>query len=296
MMFKGFGRILTAMVTPFDQEGKVNWTAVEELAVHLVETGSDGLVVGGTTGESPVLSKQEKLQLFSTVKKAVGKRAAVLAGVGTNSTEDSIQLARAAQELGVDGLMLVVPYYNKPSQERLYRHFQAVASRIEIPVMLYNVPSRTSCNLEAETVGRLAKMEHIVAIKEAAGSMDQVSEIKGLVPESFLIYSGDDSLTLPMLALGAHGVVSVASHLVGRKMQEMVKAFFAGQWQEALAIHQQLFPLFRGLFLTTNPVPVKTALKLLGFPVGEVKLPLVPLTAAEEDRLKDVLKKVQLLP
>ncbi|HHX51194.1 MAG TPA: 4-hydroxy-tetrahydrodipicolinate synthase [Clostridia bacterium] len=294
-MFTEFGHVLTAMVTPFDQEGNVNLTAAADLAVTLIGSGSDGLVVGGTTGESPVLSKQEKLELFSTVKKVVGEKATVIAGVGTYSTQDSIDLAREAQDLGVDGVMLVVPYYNKPSQEGLYQHFQAIASRIEVPVMLYNVPSRTSRNLEPETVSRLAEIKNIVAIKEAAGMMDQVSELKRLVPEDFIIYSGDDSLTLPMLALGAHGVVSVASHLVGKKLQDMVKAFFAGQWQQALSIHQELFPLFKSLFLTTNPVPVKTALKLLGYPVGEVKLPLVPLTVAEEGNLKDALKKAGLL-
>jgi len=294
-MLKDFGQLLTAMVTPFDAEGRVDLGAARELALMLVESGSDGLVVAGTTGESPVIPEEDKIRLFRAVKEAVGDRATVIANTGNYNTEESIKLSLKAQELGVDGVMLVVPYYNRPNQEGLYQHFKAIASSIQLPVLLYNVPSRTGRNLEPETVKRLAEIENIIAIKEAAGDMDQVSQLRNETPSDFLIYSGDDSLTLPMLALGAHGVVSVASHLVGRKIKEMIIAFKEGKVKIAQSIHAELFPLMRAMFLTTNPVPVKTALKLLGYPVGDVKLPLVPLTGAELDKLKAVLRRYKLL-
>ena len=292
---KDFGQLLTAMVTPFDARGKVDLGAARELALMLVDSGSDGLVVAGTTGESPVIPEEEKIRLFRAVKEAVGDRATVIANTGNYNTEESIKLSREAQELGVDGVMLVVPYYNRPNQEGLYQHFKAIASSIELPVLLYNVPSRTGRNLEPETVKRLAEMENIIAVKEAAGDMDQVSQLRNVTPPDFLIYSGDDSLTLPMLALGAHGVVSVASHLVGKRIKEMIIAFKEGKVKIAQSIHAELFPLMRAMFLTTNPVPVKTALKLMGYPVGDVKLPLVPLNEAELDKLKAVLRQYNLV-
>lgn len=292
---KDFGQLLTAMVTPFDARGKVDLGAARELALMLVDSGSDGLVVAGTTGESPVIPEEEKTRLFRAVKEAVGDRATVIANTGNYNTEESIKLSREAQELGVDGVMLVVPYYNRPNQEGLYQHFKAIASSIELPVLLYNVPSRTGRNLETETVKRLAEMENIIAVKEAAGDMDQVSQLRNVTPPDFLIYSGDDSLTLPMLALGAHGVVSVASHLVGKRIKEMIIAFKEGKVKIAQSIHAELFPLMRAMFLTTNPVPVKTALKLMGYPVGDVKLPLVPLNEAELDKLKAVLRQYNLV-
>jgi len=294
-MLKDFGQLLTAMVTPFDARGKVDLGAARELALMLVDSGSDGLVVAGTTGESPVIPEEEKIRLFRAVKEAVGDRATVIANTGNYNTEESIKLSREAQELGVDGVMLVVPYYNRPNQEGLYQHFKAIASSIELPVLLYNVPSRTGRNLETETVKRLAEMENIIAVKEAAGDMDQVSQLRNVTPPDFLIYSGDDSLTLPMLALGAHGVVSVASHLVGKRIKEMIIAFKEGKVKIAQSIHAELFPLMRAMFLTTNPVPVKTALKLMGYPVGDVKLPLVPLNEAELDKLKAVLRQYNLV-
>lgn len=294
-MLKDFGQLLTAMVTPFDASGKVDLGAAKELALMLVDSGSDGVVVAGTTGESPVIPEEDKIRLFRAVKEAVGDRATVIANTGNYNTEESIALSLKAQEIGVDGVMLVVPYYNRPNQEGLYRHFEAIASSIELPVLLYNVPSRTGRNLAPETVKRLAEMENIIALKEAAGDMDQVSQLKNVVPEDFLIYSGDDSLTLPMLALGAHGVVSVAGHLVGRRLKDMILAFKEGKVKTAQSIHAELFPLMRAMFLTTNPVPVKTALKLMGYPVGEVKLPLVPLTEPEVSKLKAVLGQYNLL-
>lgn len=295
-MLKDFGQLLTAMVTPFDSKGEVDLGAAKEVALMLVETGSDGLVVAGTTGEGPVIPREDKIRLFQAVKEAVGNRATVIANTGNYNTEESIELSLKAQDVGVDGVMLVVPYYNRPNQEGLYQHFKTIAESIELPVLLYNVPSRTARNLEPETVKRLSEIENIIAIKEAAGDMDQVSMIRKLTPSGFLIYSGDDSLTLPMLAIGGHGVVSVAGHLVGKKIKEMIIAFKEGKVKLAQSMHTELFPIMRSIFLTTNPVPVKTALKLMGYPVGDVKLPLVPLNQDELDKLKAILSDYNLLP
>lgn len=286
-----FGRVLTAMITPFDSNLEVNYQEVERLADHLVNYGSDGLVVAGTTGESPTLTKEEKIRLFKTVGQAVKGKAKVIAGTGTNSTSDTIELSKAAEKAGVDGLMLVVPYYNKPPQEALYQHFAAVAEATTLPIILYNVPSRTSRNLEAETVARLAEIENIVAIKEASGDMDQVTAIRRNTNPDFIIYSGDDSLTLPILSLGGSGVISVASHIVGEKIQQMVKAFLDGKVEEATRIHLQLFPIFKALFMSTNPIPVKAAVRLIGFQVGGLRPPLLQLGAAEEQKLQKVLQE-----
>jgi 4-hydroxy-tetrahydrodipicolinate synthase len=294
LMLRDFGQVLTAMVTPFDAAGKVDLGAAKALAQMLVNSGSDGIVVAGTTGESPVLSVEEKLQLFEAVKEAVGDNGYVLANTGNYNTAESVALSREAEAIGVDGVMLVVPYYNKPSQEGLYRHFRTVAQAINLPVLLYNVPSRTSRNMEPETVKRLAQIENIIAIKEASGDMDQATELCCLSSD-FKVYSGDDSLTLPMLAVGVHGVVSVASHLVGKRIKEMITAFVDGDTAKARGIHQELYPLAKAMFLTTNPVPVKTAMQLLGYPVGEVKLPLVPLNEQELAALKAVLEDYGLL-
>jgi len=289
---RDFGRILTAMITPFKEDGSLDLDGAKVLARELVESGSDGLVVAGTTGESPTLSHEEKLALFRAVKEAVGEQAAVIAGTGSNNTAASAELTAEAASCGVDGVMLVVPYYNKPSQEGLYQHFLACAKATSLPVMLYNVPGRTGANLLPETVARLSRVENIVALKEASGNFDQVSEILRQVPEHFRVYSGDDSLTLPLVALGAYGVVSVASHLVGRELKAMVEALVAGRLAEAQAIHLGLFPLFKALFMAPNPVPVKAALSLLGRPAGKPRLPLVGLAAKEEAELRRVLEEV----
>ncbi|NLL17440.1 MAG: 4-hydroxy-tetrahydrodipicolinate synthase [Clostridia bacterium] len=293
-MLRDFGQVLTAMVTPFDASGKVDLGAARELAQMLINSGSDGIVVAGTTGEGPVIQVEEKLRLFEAVKEAVGDNGYVLANTGNYNTAESMALSREAESVGVDGVMLVVPYYNKPSQEGLYQHFKTVAQAIKLPVLLYNVPSRTVRNMEPETVKRLAAIDNIVAIKEASGDMDQATELCNISPV-LKVYSGDDSLTLPMLAVGGHGVVSVAGHLVGKQIKEMITAFVSGDIAKARGIHQELYPLAKAMFLTTNPVPVKTAMKLLGYPVGEVKLPLVPLNEQELATLKAVLKDYGLL-
>jgi 4-hydroxy-tetrahydrodipicolinate synthase len=272
-----------------NKDGSVDYTAAVELAQRLGENGSDGVVLSGTTGESPTLSFEEKVKLFSAVTDALGGQMNIIAGTGSNSTEDSILLTKAAEKAGVDGIMLVAPYYNKPSQEGLYQHFKTVAEQTSLPIMVYNVPGRTSSNILPETVARLAEIENIVAIKEASGDLEQVSILKTLVPEDFLIYSGDDALTLPILAVGGAGVVSVASHLVGREIKSMISAFFAGKVGDALEIHLKLMPLFRAMFLTTNPVPVKRALEFVGVETGPLRLPLVDLTEQEAQKIKEVL-------
>jgi 4-hydroxy-tetrahydrodipicolinate synthase len=284
-----FGRVLTAMVTPFDRDLAVNYTQARKLARHLVQSGSDGLVVSGTTGESPTLTKEEKIELFRVIVEEVGGDAIVIAGTGGNNTVESLALTKAAAKVGVDGVMLVAPYYNKPSQEGLYQHFKTIAAGTDLPVMLYNIPGRTAVNMLAKTVARLTGVENIVAIKEASGSMDQVSELRRVLPEGFAIYSGDDSLTLPMMSLGAKGVVSVAAHVAGLRIKEMVNAYMAGNTTMATKIHLELFPVFKGLFVTTNPAPVKAALNMLGWQVGDPRLPLVMATAEEKESVKAVL-------
>ena len=284
-----FGRVLTAMVTPFAEDGRVNYSVAEKLAVHLVDNGSDGIVVCGTTGESPTLTWDEEFQLFKLIKQAVAGRAKVVAGTGSNSTQEAVEATHKAANLGLDGSLQVVPYYNKPPQQGLYRHFEAIAlASPELPVMLYNIPSRAGCGLSVETVARLAAIPNIVAIKEASGSLDYVSQVRAATPSSFSIYSGDDSLTLPLLSVGGCGVVSVASHLVGNRLQAMIQAFEAGQVRKAQEEHLSLFPLFKALFLQTNPIPVKAALSLRGWDVGTVRPPLVPVS----DDVKQVLHEL----
>lgn len=291
-----FGRVMTAMITPFTPEGEVDYATAERLAIHLVEKGTDTLVVCGTTGESPTLTWNEEYELFRVLQKAIAGNARIIAGTGSNSTKEAIEATQKASRLGLDGSLQVVPYYNKPPQEGLYQHFRAIAEAVpELPLVLYNIPGRTGQNLTPETVARLADVDNIVAIKEASGSLDQVSQVRRLTPPEFRIYSGDDSLTLPMLAVGASGVVSVASHLVGQQIQHMIRAFEAGQPQEAIAVHLELLPLFKVLFITTNPIPVKAALELQGWAVGKPRLPLSEATPDVIQQLKAVMSEMALL-
>lgn len=290
-----FGNVLTAMITPFTADGEVNYAVTEKLAVHLADHGTDTIVVCGTTGESPTLSWDEEFELFRVVKSAVAGKAKVMAGTGSNSTAEAIEATQKAAKMGLDGSLQVVPYYNKPPQSGLYQHFKAIAESSDLPLMLYNVPGRTSQNLQAETVARLAKIPNIVAIKEASGNLDQVSQIRRMTPPEFAIYSGDDSLTLPMLAIGAKGVVSVASHLVGDRLQQMIRAFESGQVQRATQIHLELLSLFKVLFVTTNPIPVKTAMSLQGWQVGDLRLPLCAPDDAVRDQVMQVMSELNLL-
>ena len=285
-----FGRVLTAMVTPFKEDGCVNYPVAEKLAAYLTDHGSDGIVVCGTTGESPTLSWEEEFQLYQCVRSATSGRVKIIAGTGSNSTQEAIEATRKAAALDLDGSLQVVPYYNKPPQEGLYSHFQAIAQACpDLALMLYNIPGRTGCSLSVETVSRLAEVSNIVAIKEASGSLDYASQVRAATPASFSMYSGDDSLTLPMLAVGGCGVVSVSSHLVGDRLQAMIKAFEVGQVQKAREEHLSLLPLFKALFLQTNPIPVKAALCLQGWNVGRVRPPLVPASNNVKQELQKVL-------
>ncbi|MGB3691892.1 MAG: 4-hydroxy-tetrahydrodipicolinate synthase [Spirulinaceae cyanobacterium] len=290
------GRVITAMATPFKEDGSINYPVAEKLADYLVANGSDGIVVCGTTGESPTLTKEEKYELFQVIKNAVANRGRVIAGTGSYSTQEAITITQKAAKLGMDGSLQVVPYYNKPPQVGLYEHFVAIAQACsDLPIMLYNVPGRTGKNLQTETVTKLAEVDNIVAIKEASGSLDQISDIRRSTPSSFAIYSGEDSLTLPALAVGAMGVVSVASHLVALQIQEMIQAFEVGKTNVARDIHLKLSPLFKALFLTTNPIPVKGALNLQGWNVGSCRLPLCEISPELKVELEIVLKELSLM-
>jgi 4-hydroxy-tetrahydrodipicolinate synthase len=290
-----FGEILTAMVTPFDQASQIDWSAVGGLIEHLLDNGTDTLVVAGSTGESATLSVEEKVELFRHVVQRVNGRAKVIAGTGSNNTAATIALTKAAEDVGVDGAMLVAPYYNKPPQDALYAHFAAVARATSLPLLIYNVPSRTGCNILPATIARLAEISNIFGVKEASGNLDQVSEIARLVPDDFVIYSGDDSLTLPILVVGGKGVVSVASHVIGKQLKQMVKAYLRGDVWQATAIHQQVFPVCKALFVTTNPIPLKAALNMLGVPVGGLRLPLLPLGESDAAVVRAALEGIGLL-
>lgn len=292
---KEFPRVFTAMITPFNEDGSVDFAGAQKLALHLVNNGSKGLVISGTTGESPTLSKQEKLDLFKAIVEAVGDTGVVFAGTGSNSTLDSARLTEDASKLGIDGIMAVTPYYNKPNQEGLYQHFMAIANATALPVLLYNVPGRTGVNMLPETVARLAQKENIVALKEACGNTDQVSALKTLVSDKFMIYSGDDSMTLPMLSVGGYGVISVASHVAANKIEQMITAFIAGNIQDACKHHVELYPLFKAMFVTTNPIPVKRAVSLAGLPSGKPRLPIVEANAAETAVVKKAMEALGLI-
>lgn len=289
-----FGRLLTAMVTPFDSNLQVDRKKTEELVERLISTGTTALVVAGTTGESPTLTSEEKLALYRHVVEIVNGRIPVIAGTGSNNTAASIEMTKKAQETGVDGIMLVVPYYNKPSQEGIYQHFKAVASSTNLPVMLYNIPGRSVVNMKVETVVRLAQdVPNIVAIKEANGDLTQMSEIIDQTPSDFVLYTGDDKMTLPCMSVGGTGIVSVASHVIGREMTEMIDLFLSGELDQATALHRKLLPIFEGLFITSNPSPTKAALAMKGLNVGNVRLPLVPCTEQENEFIQGLLNNLQ---
>lgn len=284
-----FGRVSTAMVTPFDNKGHIDFEKTTQLINHLIENGTDSLVVAGTTGESPTLSKEEKIALFQHVVKVVDKRVPVIAGTGSNNTYASIELTKKAERIGVDAIMLVAPYYNKPNQEGLYQHFKAVAESTTLPVMVYNIPGRAVVNISPETIIRLSQIPNIVAVKEASGDLNAMSHIIANTPDEFLLYSGDDGITVPVLSIGGVGIVSVASHIIGNEMQEMIQSFLKGDYQTSAKLHQKLLPVMQGLFAAPSPAPVKTALQLKGLNVGSVRLPLVPLTEQERKTLTELI-------
>ena len=283
------------MVTPFTDNGEVDYAEVKRLALHLIENGNDSILVCGTTAETPTLTHDEKINIVKTVKEAVGDKVPVLVGTGTNNTVTTIEATKEMEAAGADGVLVVAPYYNKPSQEGLYQHFKAVAESTELPVILYNIPGRCGINMSPELIARLSKVPNIVAVKEAGGSIEQVSQIKQLVDDDFIIYSGDDSLTLPMMAVGGYGVISVAGHVIGKEIHAMVDAYVEGRVAEAADWHKKLYPMFKNLFITSNPVPVKYALSQIGFGNAKVRLPLVEANDAEKAIVQGTMQNLGLV-
>ena len=291
-----FGRMIPAMVTPFDENRELDVDKVQALAARLVDGGSDSLIINGTTGESPTVFYPQKIELFRAVVEAVGDRVPVIANVGDNCTADTVDFAREVAELGVDGFMCVMPYYNKPPQEGIYQHFRTIANAVELPIILYNIPGRCVVNMEAETTLRLAReCANVVAVKEASGKLDQVKAIVEGAPEGFAVYSGDDAATFDIMRLGGAGVISTIGNVAPARMKEIVDLCAAGDWEAAAAANEALMPLMKGLFETSNPILVKEALKLLGFPVGGVRLPLVDATPAQSERLAAIMREVGVL-
>ncbi len=287
-----FGKILTAMVTPFDNKGNVDFVKTTKLVNYLLENGSDGLVVSGTTGESPTLTTEEKVALFQHVVKVVDKRVPVIAGTGSNNTYASIELTKKAEKAIQTAENLAVKLGHNYVGTGLYEHFKAIASETALPIMLYNVPGRTVASIAPETTVKLSEIPNIVAIKEASGDLSAVTEIIANTSDDFSVYTGDDSLTLPSLAIGCDGVVSVASHIIGNEMQEMIEAFYNGDYRKAAKIHQSLVPVMNGMFLAPSPAPVKTALQYKGIDVGSVRLPLVPLSPQEREKLNMLINQI----
>jgi 4-hydroxy-tetrahydrodipicolinate synthase len=282
------------MVTPFDARGKVDYQQARKLALSLLDSGSDGVLVSGTTGESPTLSREEKLRLFAEIKSAVAGRGSVVAGTGNYDTRESQELTSEAERIGVDACLLVVPYYNRPTQQGLWEHFKAIARSTALPCIIYNVPSRTVTNLAPDTLIKLSQIDNIVGVKEASGNFGQIAEIIQGAREDFLVYSGNDSDTLPILALGGYGVVSVASHLVGIQIKDMIEKSLHGKFQEAAKIHRYLLPLVNALFIVSNPVPVKWALNYVGCLVGKPRLPLVEPDQKSADLIEATLKSYRI--
>ncbi|MEE0775973.1 MAG: 4-hydroxy-tetrahydrodipicolinate synthase [Bacillota bacterium] len=290
----GFGEVLTAMVTPFTNDGKVNYEKAQELALYLLDHGSDGIVVGGTTGESPTLSEEESFTLYREVKNAVGTKGTVIGGAGNNCTEFVVQRIKKYNQLGLDGYLSVVPYYNKPTQEGVYKHFEAISDAAECPIIVYNIPGRTGINLCPDTLVRMADLINIKAIKESTGNVDQITEMKMRLPSDFAIYSGDDFMTFPIVAMGGTGVISVASHLIGNEIKSMIQCLKNNDLAGARALHLKYYPVFKGVFCTANPVPVKTALNLLGFELGGFRLPICGPEPSDVAFLKSLLEKFDL--
>ncbi len=290
------GRVLTAMVTPYTKTGEVDYDKAQKLTEYLLTHGSDAVVVCGTTGESPTLTVPEKDKLWAAVIEAAKGKGKVIAGTTDNETAFSVDLAKRAEKAGADGLLAVVPYYNKPPQEGLYQHFKAIAHGADIPIILYNIPGRTGINMQPETVKRIVDdCPNVVALKDSTGNLDQVSNLRKIMGPDFTIYSGDDSLTLPILSVGGSGVVSVASHLIGDKLQEMIAAFFNGDVKKALDLHLKYLPVFHKIFITANPIPIKECMNMLGWDMGDCRLPLIPADAEQKAVLKEMMQNAGLL-
>ncbi len=287
---KELGRLITAMVTPLDEKGGVDYEQATKLALALLASGSDGVVVVGTTGESPTMLRAEEIRLFRDIKAVVGGKGTVIAGTGSNSTAEAVEATREAEKIGVDACLLVVPYYNKPTQEGLYQHFRTVAESTSLPCIMYNVPSRTVVNMTADTVIRLSKVDNIIGVKEASGNFEQIAKIIQETSDDFFVWSGNDTDTFPIMALGGYGIISVASHLVGNQIKQMIDSFVDGKVAEAAAIHRRLLPLVDALFIISNPIPVKYAVNQVGFRVGKTRLPLTEPDEKTAAIIKDTLK------
>ncbi len=291
---KNLGRLITAMVTPFNDKGEVDYEQAKKLAKALVDSGSEGVVVVGTTGESPTLVRSEELRLFREIKEAIGGRASVIAGTGSNSTAEAIEATEAAEKIGVDACLLVVPYYNKPTQDGLFQHFKTVAESTKLPCILYNVPSRTVTNMAAETVIRLSQVKNIAGVKEASGNLEQAAKIISGTRKDFFVWSGNDSDTLPLMSIGGYGVISVASHLVGNQIHDMMYSFLEGKTEKAAELHRKLMPIFSGLFIVSNPIPVKYALNQVGFRVGKPRPPLYEPDEKTAAQIVDMVRKYKI--
>jgi 4-hydroxy-tetrahydrodipicolinate synthase len=290
-----FGAVVTAMVTPFHEDHSLDLDAARALAAHLLDHGTESIVVAGSTGESPTLTRKEKLELFGAVIEVARGAGKVLCGTGTYDTAETVELSREAQDLGADGLLVVTPYYNKPPQRGLLEHFGRVANAVDLPILVYNIPGRTATRIEHDTLLRLSEIPNIVGVKDSTGDFQAISRLIGEAPPAFEVYSGDDWATFGYVCLGAVGIVSVAAHLVGDRIRQMCDLLFTGDIPGARKIHEELTPLFNALFITSNPIPVKTALEMVGRPVGPPRLPLVPATTEERERIRKALRDAGLL-
>ncbi len=290
-----FGSVLTAMVTPFREDHSLDYDGAQALANYLLDHGSDGVVIAGSTGESPTLTYKEKAELFRVVGEAIRGKGKLLCGTGTYSTAETLELTQAAEDAGADGLLVVTPYYNKPPQRGLIAHFERVADATELPIMAYNIPGRTATRIEHDTLIRLAQKPNIVAVKDSTGDFQGVSKLIAEAPSEFEVYSGDDWATFGYVCLGAVGIVSVASHLVGPQIRQMIELIETGDVPAARKIHEDLSPLYNALFVTSNPIPLKAALEMVGRSAGVPRLPLVPASQEERDRVHKALEDAGLL-
>ena len=286
------GEIITAMITPMDEDRNVDYKALEKLVEHLIATGTESILIAGTTGESPTLTHEEEVEIFKFVKKVANGRVKLILGAGSNCTETAVMATKNAKVCGADAILSVVPYYNKPSQKGLIEHFSTIAKSTDLPILLYNIPGRTGITMKPETIATLAKMhKNIFAVKQSLADMDVITETRRLCPDDFIIYSGDDSLTLPMISVGAYGVISVASHIIGKEMHKMLDLYKSGNVKEATDMHLKLYPLFKKIFMAPNPVPVKECLSKMGIIKNFVRRPLVELDETERKELYEVLKE-----
>lgn len=289
------GEVITAMVTPFDKDYKINWKSADKLIDYLAANGSDSLLLAGTTGESPTLTDEEKIDLFKFGRKKLNGNIKLIAGTGSNDTFHTIELSKKAQDAGVDALLIVTPYYNKPTQTGLLRHFSAISEAVNIPIIAYNVPSRTCCNISSDTCIKLAHLKNIIGIKEASADFKQISEILRDCPEDFKVYSGNDGDTFPIVALGGAGVVSVASHIIGNEIKKMIGYIKNGSINKAASLHKKYLEIFYGIFITTSPIPIKKVLYLKGMDEGFLRPPLYDMETVEEEFLSKILIKYNII-